>query len=112
MTLEDYLKRRARRITVLAAVIAVAFWGLTEIVPGLQWWRSAWPMLPFLVFLVHMVANNGVRCPRCLATLHTIESEPRSRRGGPTPVGFDRCTHCGLHVKEELRPTDHVETWP
>jgi hypothetical protein len=112
MTFGDYLKRRARRVTILAGAIAVTAWGLIEIVPGLERWRSLWPILPFLVAVIGMGASNGARCPRCHALLHTIELGPRSRRGGPTPVGFDCCTQCGLHVKEELRATDHVDTWP
>jgi hypothetical protein len=40
MTLGNYLKRRARRISILAGVIAIAAWGLTEIVPGLKRWNS------------------------------------------------------------------------
>jgi hypothetical protein len=112
MTLGDYLLRRAWRITAAAAVIAAVVWGLTEFAPGLERWRSAWPVLVMLVFWVRMGANTTARCPRCHARLYTVEPGPRSRRAGPTPPGFDSCTHCGLHVKDELRATDQVDTWP
>jgi hypothetical protein len=101
MTLRDYLIRRNRIVVIPGALLT-----LTAVIFAVYASKeSAREFAVFCMLLSIAVAgifSNRARCPKCDARLGHIEYEKRSRRGGPTPVGFDRCLSCGLHVSEEI----------
>jgi len=101
VTLRDYLIRRNRKVVIPGALITLA--ALIFAIYASK--ESAWEFAVFCMLLSFVIAgvfSSRARCPKCDARLGHIEYEKRSRRGGPTPVGFDRCLRCGLHVSEEI----------
>ncbi len=109
MTLRDYLIRRNRILVIPGALITLAAVIFAIYVSK----ESAWEFAVFCMLLSIVIAgiySDRARCPKCDARLGYIEYGKRSRRGGPTPVGFDRCLSCGLHVSEGIpvrSPREH-----
>lgn len=103
VTLRDYLARRGLGVLIPAIVITVTAWVLVEHVPSLTRWKSAvHTVSPPFVILTVLLAQVFARCPRCGARLNYIDFG--SRKWGTEPrIGLDRCTQCGLHLREELR---------
>jgi len=106
MTLRDYLARRGLRVLVPAIVVAMTAWVLVGHVPSLTRWEFAvHTVVPPLVILTVLLAHISARCPRCGSRLNYIDFG--SRKWGTEPrIGLDRCTQCGLHLKEELRDSE------
>ena len=105
MTLQEYLNRRARRILVMAGILAINFWVIAATVPVLAQFRfDGFYILPLLILAVAIVTNRA-RCPRCSARLSYLDYGSRRRRVAPR-VGLDRCADCGLHLNEQLNDND------
>jgi hypothetical protein len=101
MTLREYLARRDRKVFFPGVVVTLIVLAFAVNAPKQSAWTSPAFCAPFLFLVVMGIYSGRARCPKCKARLGHIEFE-RSRRGGPLPVGFDRCLSCGLHGNEKI----------
>ena len=106
MTLREFLNRRGRRAAVCSAIPVIVVWAFAIRAPK----GSPENYLMEAAFVVAIVAflfvSSRARCPRCREAIGYIDtSELRKHKKRILDAGLDRCRSCGLHLDEQIPPT-------
>ena len=105
MTLREFLNRRIYRAGICSATAVVVIRAFTiRAAKG-----SPENYLMGVAFVIGIFAflflSSRARCPTCTEAIGYIDtSEMRKYKKQILGASFDRCSNCGLHLDERIRP--------